>query len=167
MKPELLRFINLLKSVPEVKESVEELRFGCLVQFNEWAFLKFAAMWGRFVWLVLDNGKLHQEWDNIFKENYKIIWLAHEGNLRMFMNRFSDEFYLEEGYDWREVEMQMTREFRISCNWQLCRVSDCDDEVDIVKLDNTKDLMNQDESFYKEFCDFAEKELLQSEDNIW
>ncbi len=75
MKTELLRHIEILKTVSEIKESIEELKPGCWVtheRVNNWE--------PDILRLKKDN------YTNWYITEAKIIWQVEERHLRMFIN---------------------------------------------------------------------------------
>ena len=131
MEKELLRYINILKTVQEIKESIEELKFGSRMK-HDWMYctyiLKDMCIW---------------DWENDcdiqikgFK-TFEIIWQVEERHLRMFMNKRGILFY-------------MGRWLFVSEWWIKMR---------ICKIDNKKPHMEQSEEFYKKISDWIVTEF--------
>ena len=87
MKKELLRYINILKTVQEIKESIEELKFGSRMK-HDWMYctyiLKDMCIW---------------DWENDcdiqikgFK-TFEIIWQIEDRHLRMFLEKHTESGY--------------------------------------------------------------------------
>lgn len=142
---EQLKFIEILKTVPEVKELVEELRFGCVIQWiscnpqhldyitEKARYLKWKWIYKTILWYLDEN-------INIRWGDYEVIWLIELNHLLMFLESKGYRSYID--YMWLNIS--------VFDWWKLV-------DRKKIKMDTKKNLMNQEESFYKEFNQFAEE----------
>ena len=137
MKPELLKHIEILKTVPEIKELIEELKFGCIISWlpNEW------KEWRKY-WIYWENDEYFNSRDEDYDE---IIWQVHEWHLRMFLNTLWDNFIIKENWIINNVIVNSRSTSII--------------ETTICKLNNTKWYMEQDEKFFKKLNEFLINEF--------
>jgi len=152
----LLRYFEILKTVPEIKESIEELKFGCnfIYEWWEYSYCTFFSSWEvnttecRLPILSFDEAykiKSESKQEIIFFNNLekaiinrmKIIWQIHEWHLRMFLDKNKNKNIKIDTY-WRFYNNIWEVEFQ---------------------LNNTKDHTNQSEEFYKKLGDWLIKEF--------
>lgn len=132
------KFINILKTDPEVKKDMEELKMGCFIQYKvtEWYFrtVKFI---NRKIWTNKINVTHHYNYFNpvkiIEEQIINIIWTLEERHLRMFC-----------------VEIEFV------CDTLVFQDIYWNQKI-VGKLDNTKSFDNQSEEFYGKLVEFIEK----------
>lgn len=155
MKTEVLRHIEILKTVPEIKESIEELRFGCrfIWNHNEWVNIIYFVQEHNIV--DLDGDVYHFEpcttWDRFVIKD--IIWQIHGWHLGMFLHEKYKNIDTEEEWDY----------FLTVVDWFIHKETIVDYEENSQKticiLDITKPYMEQSEEFFKKLNDWLIKEF--------
>jgi len=127
------KLIEILKSNPEVKKDMEELKFGCKIKYRDWLFdviIKHDTDWNRYtfsdtIWHQVDNNPI------------TIIWTLSERHLRMYCK--SHQIIID--FTWL---IQYLPEW--SKEWEFYQT--------ICQLDNTKDFDNQSSEVYEKIVEF-------------
>ena len=145
MNKELLRHIEILKTVPEIKELIEIIKKWCII--NHYSILHSEDLW----YVELTQALINWHWsirfddelkkmviDNNIDSTFKIIWQIHEWHLRMFLEEKEIYAYIE----W----------------WWLILVNAWPSRP-ITSLDNTKPYQEQSEEFFKKLNDWLIKEF--------
>ena len=144
MKPELLRHIEILKTVPEIKKDIEELKFWCILE-------KFDNLWNkRILWRWYETWTFELQYhfnDWVWHNSYqisknlinKIIWQVEERHLRMFLK------------DKSEVRVDINIWWLIFKHWYMSNWW--------IYLDNSKPYMEQSSEFFKKLNDWIVKEF--------
>ncbi len=144
MNKELLRHIEILKTVPEIKESIEELKFGCVIKWDLW-YLKYLWEFTDFSdygnWELLHKFLRESWWTfecNHLPKTAEIIWQISERYLRMFC-----------------------KENQISFNyWHNClRLWIVWSWINTPRYSDSKPYMEQSEEFFKKLNDWICKEF--------
>ena len=145
MKKQLLRHIEILKTVPEIKESIEELEKWCILLDSDNIYKNFTIIEKTF------NGKYiiweDDEWKYEVKEQYEIegyyniIWQLQERHLRIFLD--DKNFFLHIINWW----------FNCLClYWRR-------EKFTYLKYDNSKPYNEQSEEFFKKLNYWIIKEF--------
>ena len=148
MNNELLRHIEILKTIPEVKESIEELIPWCIIFYNWWNHIIFR-------YFSIDEKVFINTWWGDSELMYwkywikKIIWQVEERHLRMFLQKKIDTV------KWC---------IRVTAFWEILLGKYINWETDTVyenlwSLDNSKSYMEQSEEFFKKLNYWIVKEF--------
>ena len=139
------KLIDLLKTVPEIKKDLEELKFGCRVRqvYNEKRSYK--------------NTYIHLKEDTYCQEDEYDQW--------DFYDKFEDRDLRDEDIIWHPIEERHLRMYceskyillLIAWNWSFCR-ADHEGWYENLwfKLDNTKSFNDQTEEVYTDIVEFLE-----------
>lgn len=131
------KLIDLLKTIPEIKEDLEELRFGCNVFYN---------------------------WEYHILYDYKNIWWKDYINIGWWLSEeMKNEYWIKEVI-WNPLEERHIRIFSenkevyicITTSWYICWT---DIEKPICQIDNSKSFDYQTEEFYKELFNFLNEKI--------
>lgn len=135
MKKEALRLLDILKTCPKLKKEIEELKFGCWVE--TYSLRTARIIWKDYDenWEFKDRYRMQDDWENIFTTqlNEKILWQATYQHLLRFM------------------DIKASYTYSISGKWELQTIN-----LDIVKFDLKKDILEQEETVLKELNDYLE-----------
>jgi len=132
------KLIEILKTNPEVKKDMEELKFGCVIQCNDYR---------KTIYKIIDDEnciELNKDWysEDITKHNkidvfdnnsgFKIIWTLQERHLRMYCNS----------------------KWLFFCMWNWFFIREWWIDRKICKIDNTKDFDQQENEVYEAIYNF-------------
>ena len=140
MKKNLLRHMEILKTLPEIKESIEELKFGCYINTDNKNYIVTYYDSSRPIGTmrIVDTAYWREVNYDVIMGEIKIIWQIEERHLRMF---YTHNNWLA----W----------FTTNC---LSLWTDNSDEKDL-DLDDSKPYMEQSEKFFKKLNDWICKEF--------
>lgn len=151
MNTELLRHIEILKTVPEIKKSINFLKLWCILKYKKswsygWVIFRnmtdWSHVWKFWKWHIEVNDWIQYTFIWFFQA-FEIIWQVEERHLRMFLNG-----RVRRNMGW----------FSIKEDWYICFDEDTEYEL-IILLDNSKPYMEQSEEFYKKLNDWIVKEF--------
>ena len=152
MKKELLRHIEILKTVPEIKENIEILRFWTiLLNKAYYRIIKVfvdepeACYWVQVIKsyvddIIMPKNYIWENWEEEFNKDFIVIWQVHEWHLRMFFEKKDNRYCIMDNWIW----------------WYSNSANRLISEV---KIDNSKPYMEQSEEFFKKLNDWLEKEF--------
>ncbi len=144
MWEEQKKFRELLKTCPETKKDMEELRFWSelKLKWNSILSIQYLYEYKNHFWVYLWVWKTRTR---IWKKYVDIIWTLEERHLRMFNYNNWDkvDFFIYIDNSWMLVASDYT-------SWET---------FDICELDNTKPFNEQSEEFYGKLNKFIEKEF--------
>ena len=152
MKKELLRHIEILKTVPEIKESIEELKFWTiLLNKDYYQIIKIfideleACYWVQTIKKYIDDiimpkNYAWENWEEEFNKDFQIIWQVEERHLRMFFEKLNPKYWLIDNWIWK-------------FNQEAGRI-----ETEM-KLDNSKSYIEQSEEFFKKLNNWLVNEF--------
>lgn len=148
MKKQQLRLLEILKSDSELKQEIEELKFGCVIQYlthdlwenwePEWnTYLKYDIVKNKEV-TINDYGIDDLRQTTWFKK----IWQANYQHLLRYLGRYVNED------DWW---------FQLNHLWELyCQDYDDRNLAFEIQFDLTKDLLENSEKTIEKLCDYLE-----------
>lgn len=156
------KFIAKLKEIPEIKEDMEKLEFGCEIiisttkcsgdeiytdtikaKYLQWDWDYSQLEWWHWDMMVdwelsSYSVKMFELWETPWDNTFEIIWTLKERHLRMYFK--NKGLYLTNNEEWEFFNTRSLNEENFK-----------------FKLDNKKDFDQQDDSVYKEIVEFLEK----------
>ena len=134
------KLIELLKTVPEIKKDIEELKWCCEVEYV-WAFKQYWSWIYYLVEIVWCWAELYRPWEMSFtvpEEDFEVIWNPlEERHLRVYCTYLNKWTYI-----W------------IDSNWVYTLEAWFDKFI--VELDNTKSFNDQTDEVYGKIVEFLE-----------
>ena len=128
------KLIKLLKTVPEVKEQMEKLKFWCKVNYllSDWSTDIWIYCFQLWLKMFLTDSWLEVENSNILE----IIWLPlQERFIRIFCKKNNIRFSIHTSYYWLDDVLNFSA---VYIEWN-----------EYCQIDNTKDFNNQTDEVYQ------------------
>lgn len=125
----LQKHIEILKTIPSIKRNIEELKFGCYIEYKTWYI-------GR---VTEDVDEMQRIRNNIDVGLAYTIGAIHSWHLLKFMDKKWKEWHINEKWRISEHYFDKMRSY-----WRFTDL----------KLDNTKPYMEQSEDFFKKLNNY-------------